>query len=496
MSLKQWLLFTLSLPAAALFAEAGHCSLSDHKSWSDQAIVSKPVAKLGGHLCFYNLETVALSPNYFWNRERNHSRRSLFTYSQTQGLLSQIRNRHDLLVLKNGTLVIGEFEQLPLFSSSYGTALLDIDEIAFLEHVPGQSQNWKVQTYRGASFSGSFYEPAFNFTEIVADRKGGIKRESRKIAANAFRFIVFRQRKRPCKGEVGDLLTQFILAPKNATRDLKSFSAIHVSPRPFFPSSFLPYIAKKALSSVPEPVLTSLQEEEIPEITFIAEDEMQHEKSSLIASDEEMAMDTESLLWKPESDTNQEETIEFISQGDAERIAKKNDPRRRKKIEEAKSNGMWYVSPGIGCHFEFYIKKKRVSNEEYRQFVLAVNYKPPRHWNGTRIPPGIEKKPVVNVSYKDILLYCVWAGKRLPTAAELALTAKENRSLLDLDEAINEWTATPFVHCAESGEKGEKVKMGENLYIRHVIFGAVNPKPMCSNEYNSKTSFRLAQDVY
>jgi len=66
----------------------------------------------------------------------------------------------------------------------------------------------------------------------------------------------------------------------------------------------------------------------------------------------------------------------------------------------------------------FYMDESEVTNQRYAAFVKATRRKPPYQWRNGEVPAGMEKRPVVNVSWDDGAAFCAWEGKRLPTEAE------------------------------------------------------------------------------
>lgn len=72
----------------------------------------------------------------------------------------------------------------------------------------------------------------------------------------------------------------------------------------------------------------------------------------------------------------------------------------------------------------FALAQTPVTTEEFLRFVETGRAKPRRFWGGLRPPPGIERHPVINVSWADAKAYCDWLAEcsskpyRLPTELE------------------------------------------------------------------------------
>ncbi len=77
----------------------------------------------------------------------------------------------------------------------------------------------------------------------------------------------------------------------------------------------------------------------------------------------------------------------------------------------------------------FSLGRYPVTNGQFRRFLDETGYEPPgdhpdperflahwgEHWDGRKLPKGLERHPVVWVSFVDALAYCEWSGATLPT---------------------------------------------------------------------------------
>jgi hypothetical protein len=106
----------------------------------------------------------------------------------------------------------------------------------------------------------------------------------------------------------------------------------------------------------------------------------------------------------------------------------------------------------VACTPGFWIDRREVTRDEYRQFVVATGHRPlPAGWTkdtlagGSPLPGG--DKPVVGVRPEDAAAYALWRGKRLVTPVEwakasrltsLAFVNEHQQSLTDVNRRLHE----------------------------------------------------------
>jgi formylglycine-generating enzyme required for sulfatase activity len=117
-----------------------------------------------------------------------------------------------------------------------------------------------------------------------------------------------------------------------------------------------------------------------------------------------------------------------------------------------------------------------VTNAQYAIYVNDSGAKPPEHWRGGKVPPGLENHPVVNVTWHDALAYCQWLAQKinkpvsLPSEAEWEKAAKGPISNLQSKISNrkypwgNEWRD---LHC-----NSEELGLGETTPVGLFLKGA------------------------
>ena len=82
-------------------------------------------------------------------------------------------------------------------------------------------------------------------------------------------------------------------------------------------------------------------------------------------------------------------------------------------------------TPQVLKHLDpFYIDRTEVTNADYLKFVKATGRPAPPYWEGRDCPKGLERLPVVNVTWQDADAYAKWLHKRLPTEPEWEFAAR------------------------------------------------------------------------
>jgi formylglycine-generating enzyme required for sulfatase activity len=120
----------------------------------------------------------------------------------------------------------------------------------------------------------------------------------------------------------------------------------------------------------------------------------------------------------------------------------------------------------------FSVAETEVTNEQYREFVLATKHKAPSHWENGEFPPGTATEPVTHVTWEDATDYCKWlseqtgANVRLPTEAEWERAARGAENLKY--PWGNEWNA----RAAASKETKGRVRPVKSYDENRSPFGA------------------------
>lgn len=86
-----------------------------------------------------------------------------------------------------------------------------------------------------------------------------------------------------------------------------------------------------------------------------------------------------------------------------------------------KDNRALYGGPAVACTPGFSIDRYAVTNEEYREFLIATRYpRLPAGWDRAELtqPRLRQDFPVSGVTVTDAAAYARWRGKRLPTPVE------------------------------------------------------------------------------
>ena len=141
----------------------------------------------------------------------------------------------------------------------------------------------------------------------------------------------------------------------------------------------------------------------------------------------------------------------------------------------------------------FFIDRYEVTNEQYAKYVRQTRYNPPPHWRDGAYAVGEANFPVVNVTWRDALNYCGWAGKRLPTEEEWEHAARgaENRFY----PYGNEWKPR-FSNARETGlEKPQNVgSYPDGVSLSGLFDMAGNVAEWTASEYQPYSGSKAAPD--
>lgn len=170
----------------------------------------------------------------------------------------------------------------------------------------------------------------------------------------------------------------------------------------------------------------------------------------------------------------------------------------------------------------FYIDLFEVTNSRYREFVVDSGHLPPPHWLVDFAVAVKGDEPVMSVTWFDAALYCLWAGKRLPTETEWEKAARgtdgrrypwgeeydekkgnfgtsklepvgsysEDKSpygVFDMGGNVMEWTDTWYAPYP-GGIVTEELKVNKNKVIRGGTAGT--PGHYTMNNLYARTTFR------
>lgn len=136
---------------------------------------------------------------------------------------------------------------------------------------------------------------------------------------------------------------------------------------------------------------------------------------------------------------------------------------------------------------EYYICKYAVTNNEWKAFIDATGAPAPKYWDGTNVPKGREKHPVLWISCTEAEAYSKWLSDktegwtfRLPTSAEWEYAA-----------AGTARTAYPWGEKADASYS--KGLLNSKFNYNAVIAAEVLKTPNRMATYNKSKSTRYGQ---
>ena len=88
----------------------------------------------------------------------------------------------------------------------------------------------------------------------------------------------------------------------------------------------------------------------------------------------------------------------------------------------------------------FYLDRYEVTGKDFESYLAAHPKEHPTitGWYDREVKPGMEKRPVIGLTWKRCVNYCAWRGKRLPTEAEW------ERAAAGLTQRLYPWGSGPL----------------------------------------------------
>ncbi len=113
---------------------------------------------------------------------------------------------------------------------------------------------------------------------------------------------------------------------------------------------------------------------------------------------------------------------------------------------------------------EYRIGKYPVTNAEYAVFVRTTNRRAPEHWVDNAPPPGLENHPVVNVTWHQARMYCVWLSEVTGKAYQLPTEAMWEKAARGTDGKIYPWGNTFDRYRCNTREGGTRATTEVGTY--------------------------------
>ena len=105
---------------------------------------------------------------------------------------------------------------------------------------------------------------------------------------------------------------------------------------------------------------------------------------------------------------------------------------------------------------DYYLAKTPVTNAQYEAFVEATYHRQPDHWEGRKPPSGKEDHPVVYVSWRDAVAYCLWLAEVTGQSYRLPSEAEWEKGARGTDGRIYPWGDRWDETRCNSGEDGRR----------------------------------------